>query len=93
MEYLDPELEGLVRENLKVSKENNELLHKLWRDVKYRRLLKFFYLMVIVGLTLGAYYYVQPYIDAFLESYSGVNSNVKNGVDTIKKINDLIPGL
>ncbi|AKM84239.1 TPA: hypothetical protein DCZ46_02725 [Candidatus Campbellbacteria bacterium] len=91
MEYFDPELQNLMRENLKVANENNELLHKIWRDVQYKRFLKFFYWGIIIAITFGAYYYIQPIIDSISENYGSLRGGLDVGIKNFQKINDLIP--
>jgi len=68
---VDQELENLIKEDLEVSKENNELLKKLWGNVKISRALRFLYWVIILGIALGSYYYVQPFIDKLKGVYSG----------------------
>ncbi len=87
MEYIDPELEELMRSNLKVSKENNKLLHKIWKDVRYRRFIKFFYWVIIIGLSLGSYYYAQPYIEKAIGIYTSINQKVQTTGNTLNMVN------
>ena len=91
MEYFDPELQNLMRENLRVSKENNELLHKIWRDVQYKRLFKFVYWGIIIAITLGAYYYIQPILETISGNYGSLRGGIDAGIQNFQKINDLIP--
>lgn len=93
MEYLDPEIEDLLRENIKVSKENNELLHKIWSDVKYKRVLKFLYWAILIALTLGAYYYIQPIVEGITGSYGSIKGGIDAGIENIQKLNNIIPRL
>jgi hypothetical protein len=68
---MDPELENLIKEDLEINKENNELLKKLWGNVKLSRTFRLLYWVIIIAITLGAYYYVQPLIDKLIGVYSG----------------------
>jgi len=83
----------LLEETLKYSKENNKMLKKLWRDIKYKRFISFIYWLVIIGLTLGAYYYVQPIIQNLGMGAGDITKNIETGFQNIQKINQLIPDL
>jgi hypothetical protein len=48
-----------------LGEENHEILEKLYRIEKRRRLFRIVYWALIVAFSLGAYYLVQPYLEAF----------------------------
>lgn len=79
---MDPESKNLLRELLEISKENNEILHKQWRATQVGRLFKFMYWFVIISLSLGAYYFIQPFLEAITGGYSDINTGVNAGIDT-----------
>jgi len=83
----------LLEENLKYSKENNKMLKKIWRDIKYKRFFSFVYWLFIIALTLGAYYYIQPIIGKLGGSYADLSKNIGTGFENLNKINQLIPDL
>ncbi|OGD67447.1 hypothetical protein A2442_03000 [Candidatus Campbellbacteria bacterium RIFOXYC2_FULL_35_25] len=90
---MDEELKELLEENLEVSKENNEILSKIWSDVKWKRITKFIYWLIIIGLALGAYYYVQPIIEGFSQGYGSVGKGIGALVENIKKVTGILPSL
>jgi len=53
-----------------MTEENNTLLKKMWRAVKIGRVVQFSYWFIIIGLSIGAFYFVQPYIDRLLSVYT-----------------------
>lgn len=69
---MDPELQELMEKNLEISEENNILLKKIWGSIQIGRLFKTIYWIFIIGATLGAYYYVQPYLVKLIEIYSSL---------------------
>lgn len=98
---MDPEIKSLLEENLKLSKENNELLVKVHRVQKWAQYSRLFYWVIILGITYGAFYYLQPYLDSLLNIYTGgvgtatnINSisDIKNNMD-IDQMKDLIKSL
>ena len=84
---MDPEIKNLLEENLKLSKENNELLLKVRRVQKWAQYSRIFYWVIILGITYGAFYYLQPYLDSLLNVYTGGVGNISdiNNVGDIKK--------
>ena len=59
-----------------LTEENNELLHKMWRAARMASAMRTLYWLVIIGLSIGAYYYVQPYIEQLLSVYTGLQDSV-----------------
>ncbi|MFC1614941.1 hypothetical protein ACFL22_00040 [Patescibacteria group bacterium] len=86
---IDPELRRMVEENLELSHENNKLLHKLHHTVIWGRVFRVLYWIVIIGATMGAYYFVQPLIDSFQGLLGGLE-NVQKAGDAIPNIGDLL---
>ncbi|MEK7121974.1 MAG: hypothetical protein AAB807_00165 [Patescibacteria group bacterium] len=73
---MEDELKNLLRKNLEVSQESLRILKKINRDRIYG---KIFYLLkwaVIIGATLGTYYYIEPMIKDLINTLSAVNSGI-----------------
>ena len=67
--------EKVFREGLEgVSKENNEILRKIRRGNRWSMALRSTYWLIIIGLSIGAFYFVQPYIDEVMDTYKGIKS-------------------
>ncbi len=81
---MDPELAKILKETWRLSKENNEMLHKVRGVQKRDALFGFLKWLFIIGLGVGSFYFLQPYIDL-----------VKDFVDqtgaTINKVESFIP--
>ena len=82
---------------LKLEEENNRMLKKLVGDLRWRRFWAFLKWSLVIAITLGTYYFVQPYLDAMLNLYTGGVYGA-TGASTTKlidmnKIQDLIKGL
>jgi hypothetical protein len=67
-----PEQEKQLKEALELARENNQILRKMRRSMIWNRIFKFFYLLVILAVTFGAYYFIQPYLDGALGAYQNV---------------------
>ncbi|ETB63663.1 TPA: hypothetical protein DIC38_03300 [Candidatus Nomurabacteria bacterium] len=79
---MDQEIKNLLEENLRLSKENNELLIKVRNFQRWSQISKALYWLVIIGVALGAFYFIKPYFDNVLNIYTG-------GVSDINMIKDL----
>lgn len=75
---MDPELKELLRRNLTISEETNNLLKKMHSAQKWGRFFRLFYWLVIIGLSLGAYYYLQGPLEQLLGTYKSLLGGVEN---------------
>ncbi len=67
-------LEGLT-------KENNKILRKLRNHMRVGAVMRLLYWCVIVGSMVGAYYYLQPFVQPLMDTYDtliGIPDAVKN---------------
>ena len=78
---MDPELKELVRQNLELSKETNNLLKKMHNTQRWGRIFRAFYWLIIIGLSLGVFYYLQGPLGQLLGTYK----SLLGGVDKIQK--------
>ena len=70
----EQELKEMVRENRQLAEENNELLHKIYRSVIWRRIISIMYWVLIIGIAVGAFYFLQPIIAPFVDVYDQFRS-------------------
>ncbi len=75
---MPPYEKNLLEETAKVTQENNKILHKMERALWFSRFFTFIKVVLILGFTLGAYYYIQPYIDTFLNIYGSFGDSLQN---------------
>jgi len=83
---VDPETTKLLKENIALNKENNVLLHKLVRSHRMVMIYRFVYWIIIILTTLGAFYFIQPFLGNVFNTY-GV-SNQGNVDDIIKNLSN-----
>ena len=60
----------------KILLENNQMLHKLVRAQRWNSFFTFLRWMFIIAISLGAYYYLQPYWTSLGETYDNLSSQV-----------------
>lgn len=78
---MDPEIKELLRENLKLNKENNELLKKIRKFQKWGQTSKAIYWFIILAFGFGSWYFIQPYLESVMGMYgsvTGASTNVSN---------------
>ena len=85
---MDPEVRQLLEENLKISKENNELLLKVRSVQRWAQITRILYWVVIIGVSFGAFYYIQPYLGNLLNVYTGGVSGMNDVGEITKNFKD-----
>lgn len=75
---MDPETTHLLRKTLELAEENNRILKNLQSTARWSRFFFFVKWLIIIGLTFGTYYFIQPYLDQIMETYSGFRIQVEN---------------
>ena len=68
---MSPEDRKLLEENLKLSKENNVLLVKLHNIQRWANITRVFYWLIIIGISIGAFYFVKPFLGNIVNLYTG----------------------
>jgi hypothetical protein len=74
---MDPETKQLLKENVELSRSNNEMLKKVVRYQKWNQIYRAVYWGIIIFSSVGAYYFIQPYLSGLL-NVSGDVSNISN---------------
>jgi hypothetical protein len=67
---MDQEERSLLEENLRMSRENNKLLIKVRSSQRWASITRVLYWMVLIGISFGAFYFLQPYIEKIMNLYS-----------------------
>jgi len=72
--------DGEIKEISKKQEETLILVQKLWRAEKRRRFWTIFKYVIYIGIILGAFYFLTPYIEKFI-SLTQEFQSVKNPQD------------
>ena len=83
-------LKELLQANLELSKENNKMLHKMVRTQRNALIMKAVYWLIIIGITVGAFFYIQPFLKKFTDMLPGV-SKLLNSFPDFSKLINLLP--
>ncbi len=91
---MDPRDREMLEQALELAEENNKLLKRLYTSMWWSRITRVLYWVIIIGTAVGAYYYVEPYLNSILKLYNNIPSafgGVQKIIDAEAKINAL-PG-
>lgn len=75
---MTPEERELLEKSVNLAEENNKILHSLRRSMRWARFMSILYWVFIIGASVGAYYFIQPYVDQMLSVYGEAKNSVDN---------------
>ena len=74
---MDSEMQESIQKVLELVEENNKILRKMRRSIFLGRVFHALYWVIIIGVSIGAYYYVQPYLESVMKSLGGTDSTME----------------
>lgn len=72
---MTPEERQMLRESLELSRKNNEIISKMYRASLWGRGIKILYWVILIGVTVGSFLFLQPYIDTLKDVYGGFSQS------------------
>jgi len=81
---MDPEDKQILKKTLELAQENNKMLHSIRRGMWWGRITRIIYWVLIIGASIGAYYYLTPYIDSAIGAYGNVKGDLQSFGDMFK---------
>lgn len=90
---MDQEEKDLLRRNLALNEENNDILRSLQRSMRFSRFMTIIYWLFIIGSFVGAYYLVQPYLDQATSLYNSAQSKLKQTSDVTVQAGGILENL
>lgn len=72
---MTPEEKILLNKTLEIAEENNKMLRSLTRSMKIARIMSAIYWVFIIGSAVGAFYLIQPYIEALMATYKDASNS------------------
>lgn len=75
---MDEESKRLQIETLELARENNKILRKMRRSQQIAGVMRALYWLVIIAVTVGVFYYLEPYINQLKDVYGGASDVLKN---------------
>jgi len=86
---MDPEIKTILQENLRISHENNEMILSLVKYQKQQKTLKIIYWVLIILVTFGSLFFIQPLLGSLISLYTGGagdTSSVSSYSDILKNL-------
>ncbi|MDP3902198.1 MAG: hypothetical protein Q8Q21_01255 [bacterium] len=83
----ESDIKKLLKENLELSQENNKMLKKMNRARIFGNVFWVVKWVFIIGLSYGAYVYIQPYIEKMI----GAAESISTGVGNIGDVGETLP--
>lgn len=64
------------KELLELARENNKMLKKIRRHMTMGTVFRFIYWAIIVGTAIGIFYFLQPYLEGVIKTYTDLTGSV-----------------
>jgi len=78
---MNPEEKQLLQVTYELAEQNNKMLKHIRRSQKVASFLRFIYWVIIIGIGVGSFYFLQPYVDNitnFIKDTGATFNNIKN---------------
>jgi hypothetical protein len=89
---MDADEKSALHRLLDLTEENNKILRKLYRGTLWHRWVTISYWVIIIGLSLGAFYFIQPYLDTLGVTYGVLKERIEEVQSVGGKILDATTG-
>lgn len=81
---MSPDEKEMLKKTLELSQENNKMLHAIRRGLFWGRVVRIIYWVVLIGVAIGLFYYLEPYIDSAIDAYGNVKSDLQSFGDLLR---------
>lgn len=75
---MNPNEKELLEKTYELEKENNRMLRSIRNSGRWSLIFRVFYWLIIIGLSVGAFYFIQPYLQSLMDTYSNVQDSIGN---------------
>ena len=75
---MSPEEREILNRSVALSEENNKILRGMKRSMQWSHVMNIIYWVLIIGISVGAFYFLQPYVDQVMKTYNSVSATIKN---------------
>ncbi len=78
---MDPQSKELLEKTFALTEENNKMLKKIRSSQKWTSFVRSIYWVIVIGLGVGAFYFIQPYFEKtqnFFQNTSDTVNSFKN---------------
>ena len=78
---MEPESKKLLEQTYKLAEENNTMLKKIRHAQKIASFVRSVYWVIVIGLGIGAFYFVQPYFESLTGFFQDTSDSISNFKD------------
>ncbi len=82
---MSPEERSILVRTHELAEENNKILKALNRRAKFSTALRVTYWIVVIGLSVGAFYFIQPYLNFLTDITNGTGTSFSENVKELLK--------
>ncbi len=75
---MNPEDRRLLLKSIELGEENNAILRRLQRTARWGTFFKVFYWTVIIAISFGTYFFLQPYVEKLQQVYGNNVQTITN---------------
>ena len=90
---MNPNEKELLQKTYDLAEENNRILHGIRRSNRMSSLFRVAYWIFIIIAAVGAYQYLQPYLNIAKKAYDNIQSDLNSVKTATTKITDPINSL
>ena len=87
---MTPEEKSLLERTYRLAEENNKILRGIRRSNRFSAVMRVLYWLVIIGLSIGALYFIQPYLTLMTNSISQLQGGLNSANDAASSLKDLL---
>ena len=84
---MTPEEKSLLEETYRLAAENNAMLKSIQRNNRMTTIMRWLYWAVIIVMSFGAYYFIQPYLNMLL-GMSGQGTGIQGLTNSLNQAQD-----
>lgn len=83
---MSPDEKQLLQKTLELTEENNKILRHMRSSNRWSATIRIFYWILIIGVSVGAFYYLQPYLDLAKKLYGSSQTDLNQIQNVISKV-------
>jgi len=86
---MNPNEKELLQKTFELAEENNKILHQIRRSNRLSSFFRIFYWVIIIGVSIGAFYYLEPYLNSVTKAYRSLQTDL----NSVKSVTSKLPSL
>jgi len=87
---MDQDTKSLLEEVSRLEKENNKMLIRLYNIQRWNFISRIIYWLILIGITVGAFYFIKPFMSGLLGSYGLKGASSFNPISSLNSLSELL---